>query len=277
MIQRRIAHFAAVIVLISALGTPFANAGTIPAAAIDQPKLLWRMVMESYYGPYDNALKCWIGKFGADRVCARPHRLDNVEINGVDHLYLVAGGPLLDDQGGTRESHADVGALGLIVLRKNGKNLKFVAKNDLHTPFGSFGLLPAEDQFAIREIGPNDTYGWVAKSGWMGQGHIIASSTIFAPIGDTVLAIGDIPDHYDNTGNCENGKIIGSETPCTDYSATVIFDSTEKSGRFYPIIVKVQGTREGVSVDETFNAKFDVKKLSYGKIHGMPKEFDEGI
>ncbi|MDB5556295.1 MAG: hypothetical protein JWL86_6279 [Rhizobium sp.] len=254
-----------------------ARAETIPADAIDTPKVLWRMVMEDFYGPYDKALKCWTARMGVDHVCMRPHRLDQVEINGVNHIFLVIGGPLLDEAGQPREAHVDSAALGLVVLKENGNSLKLVARNDLHTPFGTFGSLPGEDQFAVREIGPNESYGWVATSGWMGQGHVIMSSTIFATIGDTVVSIGDIPNHYDNMGNCENGKIIGSDTACADYSSTLLFDSSDHGSRFFPVIVKVAGSREGAAIDQTFTKKFDPGTLSYGKIEGMPKEFDQGI
>lgn len=265
------------LVAIASSSSMNAYAASIPADAAKQPKVLWRMVMEEYYGPYDKALKCWKARISADHVCMRPHRLDQIQIKGVNHFFLVIGGPFLDENGQPREAHVDSGAMGLIALKENGRSLKLVAKNDLHSPFGTFGSLPTEDQFSIREIGPNETYGWVATSGWMGQGHVITSSTIFATVGDTVVSIGNIPNHYDNMGNCENSKIMGSETPCTDYSSTLLFDSSDQTSRFYPIIVKVQGTREGVVIDQTFTTKFNAGKLSYENIDGMPKEFDEGI
>ena len=268
-------------VILSALSLPLfsvtALAASIPLGAMDQPKILWRLVMEGYYGPYDKARKCWTARIAADHVCMRPHRLDQVSIQGVNHLFLVIGGTFLDESGQPRDAHVDSGAMGLIILKESGQSMKLVAKNDLHSPFGTFGSLPDEDQFSVREIGPNDTYGWVASSGWSGQGHTIASSTIFTAIGDTVVSLGNIPDHYDNMGNCENGKVMGQDIACTDYSSTLLFDSTDQGNRFFPIIVKVEGTREGAVIDQTFTTKFDATKLSYGKIEGMPKEFDQGI
>jgi hypothetical protein len=254
-----------------------ATAAAIPAKAALDPKVLWRMVMEGYYGPYDRALKCWTARIGTDHVCMRPHRLDAVSIRGTNHLFLVIGGTRLGDDGQPQEAHVDSGMLGLIVLRQDGGTLKLVAKNDLHTPFGSFGNVPSEDSFAVREIGPDDTYGWVATDGWMGQGHLLTSATIFAPVGDTVANIGNIPDHYDNSGNCENGKVMGSDVACTDYSAELIFDSADRSSRFYPIIVKVRGSREGVTIDQTFTTRFDTGKFAYPRIEGLPEEFANGI
>lgn len=254
-----------------------AAAASIPAEAAQSPKTLWRLVMEGNYGPYDKALKCWTARIAEDRVCMRPHRLDQVTIGGVNHLFLAIGGTRLGDDGQPQEAHVDSGMLGLIVLKQDGGTLRLVAKNDLHTPFGSFGNVPSEDAFAVREIGPNEAYGWVATDGWMGQGHMLTSATIFAPVGDKVVTIGNIPDHYDNSGNCEDGKVIGSEVACTDYSSELIFDSADRSARFYPIIVKVTGTREGVIIDQAFTTKFDPGKFAYPKIEGMPEEFANGI
>lgn len=254
-----------------------AFAASIPAEAAQAPKVLWRLVMEGYYGPYDKALKCWTARIAEDRVCMRPHRLDQVSIGGVNHLFLAIGGARIGDDGQPQSAHVDSGMLGLIVLRQNGATLRLVAKNDLHTPFGSFGQVPSEESFAVREIGPDDAYGWVATDGWIGQGHMLTSATIFAPVGDKVVNIGNIPDHYDNSGNCENGKVIGSDVACTDYSSELIFDSADRSARFYPIIVKVTGTREGVTIDQAFTTRFDAGKFAYPRIEGMPEEFANGI
>lgn len=259
------------------LVTGIAAAATIPAKAVQDPKTLWRMVMEDHYGPYDKTLKCWTARIGGDHVCMRPHRLDQVTIRGVSHLFLAIGGSRLGDDGQPQEAHVDSGMLGLVVLRQDGATFRLAARNDLHTPFGSFGNVPSEEAFAVREIGPDDAYGWVATDGWMGQGHVLTSATIFAPVGDKVVNIGNIPDHYDNSGNCENGKVMGSDVACTDYSSELIFDSADRSGRFYPIIVKVTGTREGVTIDKAFTTTFDPATFAYRKIEGLPEEFANGI
>lgn len=262
---------------ILALLAATAFAGPIPADAAKNPKVLWRLVMEDYYGPYDKARKCWVARLQDEQVCMRPHRLDQVSIRGVDHLFLVVGGTVLGDDGQPMEAHVDAGALGLIVLKADGGRLSLVARNDLHEAFGTFGAVPAEDQFELREIGPDETYGWVATSGWMGQGHVITSASIFAIRGDQVVSIGDIPNHYDNSGNCENGKTIGDGEPCTDYSATVSFDTSDKSAPFYPVVMKITGNRQGVVLDQSFTAKFDAAQHKYPAIEGLPEEFANGI
>ncbi len=253
------------------------RAATIPVEAVSQPKILWRLVMEDFYGPYDRHQKCWISHIGGDTICMRPHRLDQVSVGGINHYFLVIGGNRLDENGMPQQSHADAGVMGLIIFKDNGRNLKLVAKNDLHAAIGSFGSIPAEEQFAVREIGPNDTYGWIAESGWMGQGITITYSGIFVAIGDTIADLGSLPSHYDNSGNCENGKVIGSGEPCSDYSATIMFDPQQHNERFYPALLKVTGSREGMIIDQTFVTKFDPSRLAYGKIDGLPKEFADGI
>lgn len=254
-----------------------ASAAAIPADAAGDPKVLWRMVMQEYYGPYNATLKCWTARMGEDRICMRPHKLDRVTIKGTEHLFLAIGGPKLDENGEFRSAHVDSASLGLLVFRVEGDTLKLVAKNDLNTPVGSFGNVPGEESFALREIGPNGTYGWVIQDGWMGQGHVITYSNIFAPVGDTVVSIGSIPSHYDNSGNCEGGKVMGSETPCTDYSGELIFDSADTSGRFFPVILKVTGTREGTTLNQAATTKFDAGKLTYQPLQGLPEEFANGI
>jgi len=254
-----------------------ALAGSIPVRTASEPKVLWRMVMEEFYGPYDRHKKCWVGRVGSETLCMRPHRLDQTVIKGVNHYFLVMGGSKLDDSGELQQSHADSGVLGLVIFKDDGQFLRLVAKNDLHTPFGSFGTLPDEDQFTVREIGPNDTYGWVATGGWMGQGLTISSSDVFAAIGDTIASIGSLPNHFDNNGNCEDDKVIGTGEPCSDYSFTFMFDSLSQNERFYPAVLKLTGTREGKFLDQNFITKFDPNKMTYGKINGLPKEFVDGI
>lgn len=273
----RIARFVGSALLVLMHLSSIASAASIPADAAGQPKVLWRLVMETYYGAYDKDLKCWTARLDAEHVCMRPHRLDQVDIGGVNHLFLTIGGSKLGEDGQPLQAHVDSGALGLIILKASGDTLKLVAKNDLHRPFGTFGGVPAEDQFAVREIGPNETYGWVATDGWMGQGHVITSATVFAAVGDKVVSIGNFPNHYDNSGNCENGKVIGGDVACTDYSAEILFDSTDGASRFFPVIMKVAGTREGVTLDQAFTTKFDPNKFSYAPIDGLPEEFANGI
>lgn len=188
-------------------------AAPIPVETAKDPKTLWRLVMGDYYGPYDKARKCWVATLDGQQVCMRPHRLDEASIHGTNHLFLVIGGTVLGDDGEPQQSHADAGALGLIILKADGPSLKLVARNDLHTPFGTFGAVPVEDQFELRQIGPDDTFGWLATNGWMGQGHHITSATIFAARGEDIVSLGDIPNHYDNHGNCENGKTINDGKP----------------------------------------------------------------
>lgn len=263
--------------VVSGLCFASAFAAPIPADAGKQPKTLWRLVMEDYYGLYDQGKKCWVATLHGEQVRMRPHRLDQASIHGVNHLFLVIGGVVLGDDGQPQQSHADAGALGLIILKTEGSALRLVAKNDLHSAFGTFGAVPAEDQFKLRQIGPDDTYGWLATNGWMGQEHNITSATVFAARGEDIVSLGDIPNHYDNQGNCENGRTIDGGKPCTDYSAELSFDTSDQSARFYPVIMKITGAREGVTLDQTFTTTFDDHTFTYKSIEGLPEEFANGI
>lgn len=250
---------------------------SIPAEAAADAKTLWRLVMEAYYGPYDRRLKCWTARMGEDRLCMRPHKLDRVTIKGVEHLFLAIGGPRLDDRGEFLSANADTAALGLMIFRVEGARLSLVAQNDLNAPVGSFGNVPSEDAVSVREIGPGGTYGWVIEDGWIAQGHVMTYSNIHAPIGDKIVRIGSIPSHYDNSGTCEGGKVAGTETPCTNYSGELLFDSAGAVDRFYPLILTVTGTREGTTLNQAFTTTFDAGKLTYKPFQGLPKEFANGI
>ena len=55
------------------------------------------------------------------------------------------------------------------------------------------------------------------------------------------------------------------------------FDTSGKGGRFYPIVMKITGSREGATLDQTFTTTFDSQSFTYKPIQGLPEEFANGI
>lgn len=252
-----------------------AQATDLSAGLLAQPKVFWREFMKDFYGSYSRQMKCWISVRAGQRYCMRPHRLDEVRVGKQRYVFLVVGGSRMDDNGVLEQYHAAAGAMGLIVLKEVEGQLQTVAKNSLYEDFGSFGQLPSEDLFEVRQIGPNDTYGWTATGGWSGMGITIESTTIYAPIGDKVVSIGTMPNHYDDEGNCDGGKNLQSGAPCTDYSFELMFDPQDQSQRFYPIVLKLSGSRQGVLYDQSFTVPFDPQKYRYRDIKDLPQGIDD--
>jgi hypothetical protein len=252
-----------------------ASANELNTALLDQPKAFWRELMKSVYGPYDKGKKCWIGRRGVERFCMRPHRMDKLTVKGNKTVFVVVGGSRIGEDGELEQAHPSTAAMGLMVLQDRNGVLSKAADNGLYEEFGSFGMLPPEEYFSVREIGPNETFGWAASSGWSGQGITTEWTTIYAAIGDKVTAIGGVPSHFDDSGNCEGGKHLMSGEPCTDYSFELMFDSAYQSQRFYPLILRLTGSRKGVQYNDSFVVRFDESKFGYEEVKGLPAGIDE--
>jgi hypothetical protein len=238
------------------------NAGTrtdIPSAA--SPKAFWRTVMEHFYGDYDRSLKCWIGTFEGERHCMRPHRLDTVSADGVTRFHIVVGGYRVDDVLGQDHCHACTGSLGLIVLEQSGEVLDLVARNSLVLQAGSWGDIPPEDSFRLREIG-DGRYGWTMDTVWAGQGYIFGSVFIYGVSGSDIIQLGRVPVHADNSGTCGEG--MGA---CSEHAYELVFDPGSGAS-FHDIVLRKQS---GDADDpESFRVPFDDKALQYK----VPDEVD---
>ena len=67
---------------------------------------------------------------------------------------------------------------------------------------------------------------------------------------------------------------MGGE-PCTDYSFELMFDAADQSQRFYPLILRLTGSRKGIQYDQSFVVRFDESKFRYEEIKGLPAGIDE--
>jgi hypothetical protein len=216
-------------------GVAQAKQASLPASLLDDPKLLWRAVMTSFYGQYNKTLKCWVGRDDKQTsYCMRPIKLDTVEAIGGKAVYLSIGGQALGRDGALNYSGADgQGAIGLIVMSQEGKHLVTSATNSLYASAGTFGGMvsgPREDNVSLRKIG-KETWAWLIESGIFYSGNGAFSHTIEAPIGDKVVSVGRIPSSMfqDEAGACK--------PKCANLTADIIIDSQDGTKRFYPIIV----------------------------------------
>jgi hypothetical protein len=234
-----------------------ASAGTmtdIPLSAAGDPKLLWRAVMEGFYGPYDRASKCWMGTIDGRRHCMRPHKLDAVTTDGRELLFIVTGGYPIGENGGRNDCHACPGSLGLIVLGKTAGGLELIARNSLADETGAWGTVPVEENFRLRKIG-DARYGWTMESGWTGQGYHSGWIDIFGISGSDVVEFGSVPIHADNSGTCGDG--LGA---CFVKSYEIVFDEGA-DGSFYGIVLRrLEESTEGPA---SFSIGFDPGSLSY--------------
>ena len=79
--------------------------------------------------------------------------------------------------------------------------------------FGGWGRAPAKEDIQVVSFGPRE-FGWTVKAADGGMGHFYAYDVVFAPTDGAVKQMGMFPTHYDNNGNCEDGKDINTKGPC---------------------------------------------------------------
>ncbi len=194
----------------------------------------------------------------------KPYKVDTIGYAGNRRLFIVIVGQTLGDDGAPEEYHAARGIFGLIVLAENGEQLDLVAKDNLYEEIGSYGAVPPTDSFAVRELGPSGSYGWVILEDYFHSGRQIDFNHLYAIVGDTVTSIGLICSRYaENEAAC-----VGER--CSDYSIGVLIDATARSGRFYPLILRTSGVRQGRPFNKMHRIHFDESAFQYV----APREID---
>jgi hypothetical protein len=150
--------------------------------------------------------------------CMKPIRLDVIKSTGRKMLFVVAGGNLIDEDGRPHQSDPDAGVIGLIVLTPNGANLGVVGKNDLYEGYENYGRYPQYDTVTVHRLGPNGTYGWVAKLGYAHSNREYEWVQVYGVIGNSVKLLTIFVTHY-SEGICQEGG-------CSDLSVKYTFDTT---------------------------------------------------
>jgi hypothetical protein len=259
----------AALVLIAAdpsYGEPLRST-SIPSSLADDEKRLLPEVMNDFYGPFEKETGCWITKHpdffiphGAEDAafCVKPIRLDVRLSSGRKFLFIVAGGERIPFGG-----HAARGILGLIVLTPNGANLGVVATN-LYVPYGSWGLSPERKSVTFERLGPNGTYGWVAKWHEVHTGGDFESAEVYGVIGHSVELLTTITSYWTNAQS--------NPVPSTELSAKTVFETHSSASSFYPIMLTVSGIYRGSPFSASYRLVFDKDSLTYLAPNNMPDE-----
>jgi hypothetical protein len=158
--------------------------------------------------------------------------------------------------------------LGLIVLTPNGANLGVVATNDLYEGYESYGGHPGHDTVTVRKLGPNGTYGWLARLRYQHSGDVDEWVQVYGVIGNSVKLLTAITTYLSDEGR--NG--CGPEAHCTVLSAKYVFD-THSSATFYPLILQVSGIQKCRPFRGNYRLVFDKSLLTYLAPNNMPDEF----
>jgi hypothetical protein len=192
--------------------------------------------------------------------------LDVIKSNGRKMLFVVAGGQRLGEA-----SHPINGVFGLIVLTPNGANLDVVATNGLYEELANYGRYPRHDDITVRQLGPNQAYGWVEAEHVFISGHggpELRGAGVYGVIGNSVKGLTTITSYFSDEGTSGCGS---DEVHCTVLSVQYAFD-THSSATFYPLILRVSGIQKGRPFHGNYRLVFDDKSLKYLTPENMPDE-----
>jgi hypothetical protein len=250
---------------------------SIPSSLADNEKKLLPAVMNEFYGSLEKEKACWISTHEdtllheANRTyCMKPIRLDVIKPTRQKMLFIVAGGQRLNEEGTPQEDHANNGVMGLIVLTPNGANLGVVATNGLYEEFANYGRYPRHDLITVRQLGPNEAYGWVtAEYVWI-SGHggpEVRGVGVYGVIGNAVKGLTWITSYYSDRG--EANYLREKETTL---SVKYALDQHSSASSFYPIILQVSGLKNGRQFRGNYRLAFDKNSLTYLAPDNMPDE-----
>jgi hypothetical protein len=194
---------------------------SIPSSLADDEKRLMPEVMAQFYGTFDREKSCWISKQEddgrQDTYCMKPIRLDVRSLSGRRMLFIVAGGQQLDEEGRPMEADPSLGVLGLIALTPRGANLGVVATT-LYEGFEPYGGYPQRDSVTIHRLGPNGTYGWVAKLSYAHSGYAYRWVRVYGVIGNSVKILTTVITNFESGDASGCGTEEGQER-CSKLSA----------------------------------------------------------
>jgi hypothetical protein len=242
---------------------------SIPSTLSDNRDEFLKRVMHEFYGEYDKALDCWTSKYGDAKYCMKPVKLDILNSKTTKRFYIAVSGNTLSNDGEIEDCHACGNFLGLIALVENGEKFGVLAKSDLYAQESNSASALAREAISVRAIGPNDAYGWIITVRDSGTGETIGFFEVHAIVGDSVVLLTKIPEHYDNLASgCESEK----RPHCTELSAELLIDSTVSSARYFPILSRFSGLKRGRSFSDTYRFTFDAASLKYLVPKNLPQE-----
>jgi len=191
--------------------------------------------------------------------------LDVRSSSGRRMLFIVAGGQQLDEGGRPMEADPNLGVLGLIALTPRGANLGVVATT-LYEGFEPYGGYPQRDTVTLHRLGPNGTYGWVAKLSYFHSGTAYRWVRVCGVIGHSVTLLTAVITYF------ERGAASGCGTECSKLSAKYAFETHTSPSLFYPIILRVSGIKNGRPFRGNYRLVFDKNSLTYLAPKNLPDE-----
>ena len=247
---------------------------SIPSSLADDEKRLMPEVMNEFYGSFDKEKACWMSKHKEGEYegtyCMKPIRLDVINSAGRKMIFIVAGGHQVNEDGSLAGGHPTSGGLGLIVLTPNGANLGVVATNDLYEWFGSYNSIPQYDTVTIHRLGPNGTYGWLAKSGEDHSGVEHEWVKVYGVLGHSVEPLTTITTLF-SSGEASGCGEEGQEH-CGTLSVKYLFETHSSATSFYPIMLQAWGNYHGHPFRGSYHMVFDKSALTYLSPQNMPDE-----
>jgi hypothetical protein len=242
---------------------------SIPSSLADDEKRLMPEVMNEFYGTFDREKACWISKHEDATYCMKPIRLDVRSSSGRRMLFIVAGGQQLDG-GRPMEADPNLGVLGLIALTPRGANLGVVATT-LYEGFEAYGGYPQRDTVTLHQLGPNGTYGWVAKLSYFHSGTAYRWVRVYGVIGHSVTLLTAVITYFESGGASGCGPEEGQER-CSALSVEFALETQSSASSFYPIILGVLGIKKGWPFRDNYRLVFDKKSLTYLAPKDLPRE-----
>jgi hypothetical protein len=232
----------------------------IPASAVNEKKELWRAAMNAYFGKYDKNARCWISKDTEGEYCLRPHTLHRLWRSQKTRYYLTVAGT----RQGDGDCHGCSGRMGFLILQDSGgANLDLLAVSKSPFAVGGWGQAPFEESVFLQRLGTGSNFAWVIEGGFTGQGTTYGWSDIFGVIGNKVENLGQIPQSFDDGGNCDNGVNVTTSIKCSSYEFEINFSATEEPTRFSPILLTGTGNRQGQPFSTRVRIPFDDSKGAY--------------
>jgi hypothetical protein len=202
--------------------------------------------------------------------CMKPIRLDVIKSNGRKMLFVVAGGNFLGEDGQPQGSDATPGLLGLIILTPNGANLGVVGTNDLYEGYEAYGGYPQRNTVTVHKLGPNGTYGWVAKLGYAHSGYEYEWVRVYGVIGHSVERLTTITTLF--TSGEASGCGEEDQERCSTLSVQYLFDTRSSATLYYPIMLQASGNYHGRRFRGSYRLVFDKNSLTYLALNTMPDE-----
>jgi hypothetical protein len=158
------------------------------------------------------------------------------------------------------EADPSLGVLGLIALTPRGANLGVVATT-LYEGFEPYGGYPQRDSVTIHRLGPNGTYGWVAKLSYAHSGYAYRWVRVYGVIGNSVKILTTVITNFESGDASGCGTEEGQER-CSKLSAKYALETQSSASSFYPIILRVSGVKHGRPFFGTYRLVFDKKSLT---------------